>query len=80
MSKKLKTSLLVMAILLIDQVSKIVVKTSMALGECIPVFDWFKIYFIENPGMAFGMTIGSKLLLTSFRIAHFIAVVRYELL
>lgn len=59
--------LLVIAILLIDQVIKIWVKTHMALHDSIHVFDWFYITFIENNGMAYGMQIGSKLLLSLFR-------------
>lgn len=60
--------LLVIAILLIDQVIKIWVKTNMTLHESIQITDWFKICFIENNGMAYGMEIGSKLLLSIFRI------------
>lgn len=37
-------------------------------GEKIEVLSWFKIYFIENEGMAYGITLGSKLFLTLFRI------------
>ena len=40
----------------------------MNIGEEIVVFDWFRISFIENRGMAFGMEIGSKLFLSLFRI------------
>ncbi len=61
-------TLLVVAILLIDQAIKIWVKTSMSLHESIHVFDWFYITFIENNGMAYGMQIGSKLLLSLFRV------------
>lgn len=32
------------------------------------VFSWFKIYFIENEGMAYGITLGSKLFLSLFRL------------
>ena len=60
--------LLVLAILLIDQTIKIAVKTNMTLHECSPVFSWFKILFIENNGMAYGMEIGSKLLLSILRV------------
>lgn len=60
--------IIVMAILLIDQILKIWVKTSMHLHECIHITDWFKICFIENEGMAFGMEIGSKMVLSLFRI------------
>lgn len=53
----------------IDQVIKIIVKTSMTLGESISVFgDWCQIKFIENNGMAFGMEFLGKTFLTSFRI------------
>lgn len=59
-------------VLLIDQTTKIIVKTSMTLGEGIPVFDdWAYIYFIENEGMAFGMQFSGeygKLILSIFRI------------
>jgi len=61
--------LLILAILLIDQVIKIWVKTSMTLHESIRVTDWFYITFIENDGMAFGMQLGSKIILSLFRVA-----------
>ena len=60
--------LLVLAILLVDQTIKTAVKTNMTLHECLPVFSWFKILFIENNGMAYGMEIGSKLLLSILRV------------
>jgi len=60
--------LIVAAILLIDQAIKIWVKTSMCLHESIQVTDWFYITFIENMGMAFGMQLGSKVLLSIFRV------------
>jgi signal peptidase II len=60
--------IIVIAILLVDQIIKVYVKTHMHLHECIAITDWFKICFIENKGMAFGMEIGSKLVLSVFRI------------
>ena len=60
--------LIVFAILVIDQVLKIWVKTNMTLHESIDIASWFKITFIENNGMAFGMEIGSKIFLSVFRI------------
>ncbi|MCH5309119.1 MAG: lipoprotein signal peptidase [Prevotella sp.] len=69
--------LIVVAVLLIDQAIKIWVKTSLMLHESIHVFDWFYITFIENMGMAFGMQIGSKLLLSLFRIAAITALGYY---
>jgi signal peptidase II len=68
MSISKKSILLIFIILAIDQASKIYVKMNFALGEHVEVFSWFKIFFIENNGMAFGMEIISKLFLTLFRI------------
>ena len=59
---------IVMAILIVDQMIKIWVKTNMTLHEQIEIFSWFKILFIENNGMAYGMELGSKLVLSLFRI------------
>lgn len=60
------------AILVIDQVTKIVVKTTMTLGQSIPVIgDRFLIHFTENYGMAFGLEFSGeygKLILSIFRI------------
>ena len=72
-------AILVVAILLIDQLIKIWVKTNMYLHESIHVFDWFYISFIENNGMAYGMQLGSKLLLSLFRVVA-IGVLAYYLL
>ena len=69
MKKGVVATILVVAILLIDQAIKVWVKTNMELHESIHVFDWFYISFIENNGMAYGMQIGSKLLLSLFRVA-----------
>jgi signal peptidase II len=69
--------LLLLGILLvvIDQVIKVLVKTNMTLGEHFSVLgDWFQILFIENKGMAFGMSFGGvagKYILTVFRILLF---------
>ena len=69
---------IVLLALVIDQIIKIVVKTNMSLGESIPVFgDWFKIQFIENNGMAFGMEFLGKTFLTLFRIVAISLLVWY---
>lgn len=78
----------IILVLLIDQVSKIWVKTHMSLGQEIEIASWFKIYFVENPGMAFGWKLGGdgagswgKLFLSLFRIVAigFIAYYLYTL-
>ncbi len=73
-----KASFLIIIILLIDQISKFYVKTHFALGDDVPVFDWFKILFVENNGMAWGTKLSdftnlitdrtAKVILTLFRI------------
>lgn len=73
MPLKSKVCIFILLILFLDQVSKIWVKTHMVLGQDYAVFgDWFYILFTENPGMAFGVTLGNgtlgKLLLTAFRL------------
>ena len=61
-------SLMVLTLLVIDQIIKIQVKTGMCLHESIRVTNWFYISFIENNGMAYGMSFIPKPLLTSFRL------------
>lgn len=69
----------IVAILVIiaDQWLKIWVKTHFYLGEDLEILPWFQLLFIENNGMAFGLEMGSKLLLTIFRIAAVIALIYY---
>lgn len=65
--------ILVFVLIILDQWLKIWVKTNMALHETIPVFgEWFQLYFVENEGMAFGLSFGEnigKLILSLFRVA-----------
>lgn len=62
---------LIVLILGLDQFSKIYVKTNFLYEEEFPIFNWFKLVFIENEGMAWGTVIPGeygKLFLTIFRI------------
>ena len=68
----------IILLLVIDQIIKIEVKTGMFLHESIRITDWFYISFIENNGMAYGMTIVNKLVLSLFRIAA-ISILGYYL-
>ena len=70
--------ILTLAILIIDQVIKIEVKTNMCLHQSIRITDWFYINFIENSGMAYGMTFINKLVLSLFRIVA-VSVIGYYL-
>lgn len=73
-----KSTILIILILLIDQISKIYIKTNFALHDGVEIFTWFKIYFIENDGMAWGTKISdfvsfiddrtAKVSLTLFRV------------
>lgn len=59
---------LVLLLLFIDQTIKVWVKTNMCLHESIHVTDWFYLSFIENNGMAYGMTFIPKYALSIFRL------------
>jgi signal peptidase II len=72
-----KSIILIFFVLLIDQATKIYIKLNFSLGESVEVFSWFKIYFIENNGMAFGMEIIGKLFLTLFRVVAVGALAYY---
>ncbi|MDD2247428.1 MAG: lipoprotein signal peptidase [Proteiniphilum sp.] len=75
-TKKAWTALLVVVlVLLADQLSKIWVKTHMGLNDTIDITEWFKIYFVENNGMAFGIEAGGKLFLSLFRIIAVIFII-----
>lgn len=72
-----KSLFIIVLILLVDQISKIYIKTSFVLGESVDVLGWFKILFIENEGAAWGTKLSDllpisesagKLVLTVFRI------------
>ena len=69
--------ILVVVLLVIDQVIKVLVKTNMRLHESIEVTSWFYIDFVENSGMAFGMTFINKYILSTFRIVAVIAICWY---
>ena len=66
--------LIFLAILIIDQVIKIRVKTGMTLHESIRITDWFYISYIENNGMAWGMSIMPKVMLSLFRLVAIFAI------
>lgn len=62
MKPYIKYFLISLAIILVDQIVKILVKTNMDMNEEILLLgDFFKIHFIENPGAAFGVTVSNIL-------------------
>jgi len=75
MSARNKALLLIFSILIIDQVLKIYIKTHMVIGEEIPVLgNWFRIHFLENNGMAFGMEWGGKTGKVALSIFRMVAI------
>ena len=70
--------LLVSALIVVDQVVKILVKTNMQIGEDIPLIgEWCRLHFIENEGFAFGMSMGGatgKVVLTLLRLVASAAI------
>jgi len=72
-----KAIFIIIAVLAVDQISKIWIKTNFMLGEEFYVFDWFRIHFIENNGAAWGAEIGGKtgkLILTLFRLCAIVGI------
>ncbi len=73
-----KIALITLLVLFIDQASKIYIKTHFHLGESVDVFKWFKLAFVENPGMAYGLHFGGaigKYALSLIRIALVIGII-----
>lgn len=77
LSKGYLALIIIALVIIVDQAVKIWVKTNFYLGEDLELTSWFHLYFIENNGMAFGMEIGSKLLLTLVRIIAVAALIWY---
>ena len=79
-----RSIIIIILILFIDQISKIYIKTHFALGDEYKVFDWFRVYFVENDGMAWGTKLSdftsfisdrtAKIALTIFRIIAIIGI------
>ena len=72
-----KSIAIIVIVLLLDQISKIYIKTNFLYGEEVVVFDWFRIHFIENNGMAWGAELGGKtgkLILTIFRLFAIVGI------
>ena len=61
-------AIVALLVIISDQWLKIWVKTHFFIGESYEILPWFELKFIENNGMAFGIELWSKLLLTFFRI------------
>ena len=78
---KIKTGWLVtamvLALLVIDQIIKVYIKTHFCLGESVRVTDWFYIEFVENNGMAWGMSFIGKFWLSLLRTAAIVVLVWY---
>ncbi len=78
MSKKNLAIATILIAIILDQIIKIYIKTHFYLGEEVIVFDWFRIHFVENNGMAMGFEFGGrtgKLFLTLFRIVAVSAII-----
>lgn len=79
-----KASIIIIIILLVDQISKFYIKTHFELGDEIKVFNWFRILFVENDGMAWGAKLSdftsvitdraAKVILTSFRLVAIVGI------
>lgn len=68
MSRLWVVSVVCILVVLADQIMKIWVKTSFYMGEDLPITNWWHLKFIENNGMAFGLELWNKFVLTFGRI------------
>ncbi|UCS94449.1 lipoprotein signal peptidase [Echinicola marina] len=81
--KYLKYFGITLLVIIIDQIVKLVVDANMqmgSVGQIKIIGDWFKLHYTTNPGMAFGMELGSeygKLILTSFRLVAMVGIGYY---
>ena len=79
----LKYFLISFLVIIVDQVVKVIVHYNMDMGtqgQILIFDDWFKLHYLTNPGMAFGMKLNfeyGKLILTVFRIGAMIAIGYY---
>jgi signal peptidase II len=74
--------LLIALVLFIDQALKVYIKTTFCYNQDVPIMglDWARLHFVENEGMAFGITFGweyGKLLLSLFRILMVAGLIWY---
>ncbi|MGM9871259.1 MAG: lipoprotein signal peptidase [Muribaculaceae bacterium] len=67
-SKGMWALIIILLVIIADQALKIYIKTHFYWGESVRVLPFFELRFVQNPGMAFGWQLGSKLFLTMFRI------------
>ncbi len=76
-----KYFLIALGIIIIDQTSKLLVHQNMYIHEEVNVIgEWFKLHYLLNPGMAFGIRWENefgKLALTIFRIGAMIGIAYY---
>jgi len=75
-------ALLIFVVLLIDQASKFYIKTHFEYNEDVLIggADWARLHFVENEGMAFGITFDweyGKLLLSMFRVLMVVGLIWY---
>ena len=68
---------MVVVLLVIDQIIKVYIKTHFCLGESVRVTDWFYIEFVENNGMAWGMSFIGKFWLSLLRLVAICALSIY---
>jgi len=79
-----KIGIIAFLVVLIDQISKIYIKTHFYYQDDVEIFSWFHLTFIENPGMAYGLEIGGdkggelgKIVLSILRLALIGAMIYY---
>jgi len=82
LKRALQVSLIIVLVLIIDQLSKFYIKTNFEYNQDYAILglNWARLHFVENEGMAFGITFDweyGKLLLSSFRILMVMGLIWY---
>jgi len=67
-----------LAVLILDQITKLIVKSTMSIHDSIPVLgNFFRLTYIENPGMAFGIRVADNTFFTVFALVASVAILVY---
>jgi len=69
---------IVVLVLAVDQLAKYLVRSSMYLGESVPVIgEWLRLTYTENPGIAFGITMGPRIFVPLVSIIATLLIIGY---
>ncbi len=75
---KVNIAIVIVSVIILDQLTKYITKTSLELGESVHVIgNFFRFTYVENPGMAFGLRIDNNYLFLTLSLAAAFLVFYY---